>query len=160
MATTTYTLKQVASVLVPSGKPDEVRRVARQLRHWTALDLLKPVGTKRTGTGTSRRYVAQEVRKAALFLELSLYRIPAPVIEGSYDDSIHDWAEDRLWALAISGEKTVYFYVAYNENLITSQIALADSARTILQAKPDDPNFDFSSAIVINLTKLFGKLRL
>src|SRR4051794_37184763 len=71
MALDTYTLKEVAAVLCASGDPAEVERIARQVRHWTVADLLHPTGKKHTGTGRSRRYTADEIRKASILLELS-----------------------------------------------------------------------------------------
>src|ERR671931_556707 len=66
-----YTLKQLVSLLPGSDDPAEAERIARQLRHWTAMDLLTPTGEKHTGTGVSRRYSEHEARKAAILLQMA-----------------------------------------------------------------------------------------
>jgi hypothetical protein len=163
MAQGEYTLKELVSIVMPPSDSDAVARVARQVRHWTALDLLKPLTSKHTGTGVSRRYSADEVRKAALLVELSHYRIPAPVLEDGFETFAPDWPKGEAWRAAVAGNTAVFFYMAYNEHLTTFRLVPADAVITVLQPVPNprrEPAFDMVSAIVVNLTRLFGRLRL
>ncbi len=103
MSETTYTLKQMVSILAPAGDLDVAPRLARQLRHWTALDILAPIGGKRTGTGVSRRYSMDEVRKAAILVELSNYRVPSPVLEDTFAEASEAGRVRGNWRDAVEG---------------------------------------------------------
>lgn len=161
MSETTYTLKQMVSILAPAGDLDAAPRLARQLRHWTALDILAPIGGKRTGTGVSRRYSMDEVRKAAILVELSNYRVPSPVLEDLFADASERWPDYAEWENAIDGRKSVYLYISYNDDMVTYQINSKKS--WMLEPKrtrsKSDPKFNSASAIVVNLTKVFARLR-
>ena len=157
---TGYTLKQLVSTVAPAADREALSRVARQVRHWTALDLLTTLTAKNTGTGVSRRYSADEVRKAAILVELSHYRIPAPVLEDGFETFTEQWRGRKPWQDAISGTKAVYFCLAYNEHIVTFQLMPAGGVISILQPKTRlDPEFDLVSAVVINLTGLFARLK-
>lgn len=163
MGAPTYTLKQVVSILAPAHEPEAPGRIARQVRHWTARDLLAPVGGKRTGTGVSRRYAADEVRKAAILLELSRYRIPAPVLEESFETAAERWPSRPAWRDAIAGPKPIFLYMTYSEHITAYQLVPADAVITMLLPAPGverQPEFEVCSAIVINVTRLFAKLHL
>ncbi|HWI25466.1 MAG TPA: hypothetical protein VN668_00760 [Stellaceae bacterium] len=163
MSEPAYTLKQVVSLLAPANDPGAPARIARQVRHWTARDLLAPLGGKRTGTGVSRRYTADEIRKAAILLELSQYRIPAPVLEDSFDVASHDWPNRSDWDDAVAGRKSIFLYMTYSRHITAYQLAPADAVITMLEPAPEkkrEPMFEIFSAIVINLTRLFATLKL
>ncbi len=163
MSDNPYTLKQMVSILAPAGDSKAAPRLARQLRHWTALDLLAPIGGKQTGTGVSRRYGLDEVRKAAILVELSNYRVPSPVLEDSFADASEKWPRLVQWREAVEGRKAILLYISYDDDQVTYQFAPAKSAMLLLGPKrglpKHDPTFDAASAIVVNLTKLFSRLR-
>lgn len=46
-------------------------KMMRQVRHWTALDLLHAAGPKATGTGVSRANDEDELYKAVILEELA-----------------------------------------------------------------------------------------
>ena len=139
-------------------------RLARQLRHWTALDLLATIGGKRTGTGVSRRYSLDEVRKAAILVELSNYRAPSPVLEETFAEASEAWPGSGNWRDAVKGRKPIFLYLSYGEHSVIYQFASPKSVSLLLDPKPGfpkrDPRFDSASAIVVNLTKVFARLRL
>ncbi|MBT3491328.1 MAG: hypothetical protein HN461_03525 [Rhodospirillaceae bacterium] len=58
----TYTLKDVAAILSPTGEQEAFDRASRQVRHWTINGLLETAGEKFVGTGRSRRYGKDEIR--------------------------------------------------------------------------------------------------
>jgi hypothetical protein len=120
-----------------------------------------PEGGKDTGTGTSRRYGANEVRKAAMLVELAHFRIPAPVLELTFEDT-ERWTTAHEWQMAVRGDEVIFLNLAYtdgDEGTILSQVIVASSERNLLVATARDPAFNFASAVVINLTKLFAKVR-
>jgi hypothetical protein len=63
---TEYTVGEMAQRLAREGSAAEVAALTRQLRNWTALGLLTPVGEKHEGTGKHRRYDDGSLLKAAL----------------------------------------------------------------------------------------------
>jgi hypothetical protein len=158
----TYTLNQLVSRLSVGGGKEEAARLARQLRHWTSSDLISPLGEKHTGTGVSRRYTADEVRKAAILVELSRYRIPAPVLEESFSEAAENWVKERGWRDAISGARPILLFMSQSEDLIAYQLVARGAIATMLDPVHDpkrDPMFEIFSAVVINLTRLFARLR-
>lgn len=163
MATDAYTLKQLVETIAPAADADETLRTIRQVRHWTASDLLEPIEGKSTGTGISRRYSADEVRKAAILHELAHYRVPVPVLEDSFPQAMVNYLPSSEWRAAVTGTRQVMLQLAYSAGSVQVQM-IADpktpnmlTARRLSQA---DPMMAPASAIVINLTRLFGRLRL
>jgi hypothetical protein len=163
MTETVYTLKQIVAILAPAGDAEAAPRLARQLRHWTARDILVPMDGKRTGTGVSRRYGLDEVRKAAILVELSNFRVPSPVLEMSFADAAERWPGSKAWLDAIEGRKAVYLFISYNDDIVTYQIDPNRSWMLNLETEPRhtkrNPTLDQASAIVVNLTKVFARLR-
>lgn len=163
MAQRTYTLKEVVEIIAPGAGADTRDKIARRIRHWTATDLLVPVEGKSTGTGISRRYDADEVRKTAILVELANYRVPATVLDPAFANFSDTWAESPHWATAISGKRSIYFQFACYEDNMSFQIAPRDAPATILDPMPGlDTSRERSpvSAIVVNLTRLFAGLKL
>jgi hypothetical protein len=63
---TTYTVGEMAARIARTSRPDEIATIIRQLRNWTGLGLLTPIGEKHEGTGRHRLYDHAELMKAAL----------------------------------------------------------------------------------------------
>jgi hypothetical protein len=63
---TTCTVGGMAARIARTGRPDEIATIIRQLRNWTGLGLLTPIGEKHEGTGRHRLYDHAELMKAAL----------------------------------------------------------------------------------------------
>lgn len=156
----TYTLKEVAVLLSAEGDLESVEKLSRQIRHWTSLDLLSPIGKKHTGTGVSRRYDLHEVHKAAILTELSRYRVPITVLDDGLVTFIEEYATSRDWAEAIKGDRPVYLMFGFSDDAVVMQLFTESSKHPMLATKSPDA-FQGSaivSAITINLSALFKRL--
>jgi hypothetical protein len=165
MSDPTYSLKQVCALAGLSEDPAEVSKLARQIRHWTNSDLLHPQSGKRTGTGVSRRYSADEVRRAAVLVEIARYRVPVPVIE-SFAEAMDGYAGSPDWQAAMDGTRSVFLQLAWSEHN-TQWTLSVDAPQTLLfdpkgskdlQAADDDAS-RITSAIVMNLTAIFARVQ-
>ncbi len=171
----TYTVKDVASLIGQTPERD-VEQLIRQVRHWTACDLLTTIGDKEPGTGRSRLYDAHQVRKAAVLAELAQYTIDVGKLEtfGEWADML---AKHEGWKTAIEGKHDVYLQMAFNPdgglswsinvgepNLFAlktnSPLKRSIPVRLLDGGKLDMPPQDFSTAVVLNITKIFRRLRL
>lgn len=167
-----YSVKDVAA-LISRGPSDDLHKLIRQIRHWTASDVLAPVGGKDTGTGVSRMYDANGIRCAAILQEVSRYGIPLDRLGG-----LREWSEMLFdsdgWETAISGEIDVFLSMSWEAEGGGSvkQIGIGepkwDALRKDLSPTKgkliDDgeffiPPMDLTSSIVINLTKIFARLK-
>ncbi len=165
----TYTLKQVASRVCMSKDPAEIETVARQIRHWTVSDLLVPVGEKYTGTGRSRRYSANEVRLAAWLAELSKYGMTVSLLETARA-TYEEYGKDGYWEGVAESKTPVFHEVTWDRNSIVGKITggapeLISFKRPRGQMRVGPPEGvgvidpeNVTSVIVINLTKVFGRL--
>jgi hypothetical protein len=163
----TFTLKHLAKAVYPAGSDREQDQFMRQVRHWTACDLLRPVGGKNTGTGVSRRYTASDIRRAAILAELHRYRVPVPVVENfaeAMDTYEFGRGFDVMWKSAIAGDRPVFLQLAWTEGFTSWGIDF-DEPNSLMVAPegksrdPGDP-FHITSAIVINLTSVFARIEL
>jgi hypothetical protein len=129
------------------------------------LDLLTPAGRKHTGTGVSRRYDPDEVRKAAILAELNRYHLPVTMFSEG-----HDWSEGfsrrPAWHTAIEGKRPVFLQLAWSHNMLISQIYEDQPKHNALAPRLDpkgDPKSEKMlpvSSVVINLSRLFARLRM
>ena len=110
----TYTLKEAVFALNRSGSAEEASRLTRHIRHWTSMDLLKPEGAKHTGTGRSREYSADTIRRAAVLVELAKWRVPMTVLADAFatftDDSQDEWEE------AVTDDGPVYLAMTWSDD--------------------------------------------
>ncbi len=166
-------VSQLAERVAPTTDKAEVARITRQLRHWTLTGVLKPLGATHTGAGRHRRYSGDAVHVAALIIELSRLGLPVgalhlagaclmailkPVRTRSGKPSKAE-QDAKLWRRAIKGERTIY--LTFNVRVDTEGakevgLALYDAG------EPDPPSpitIGHMSAIVVDLTQLFGPLR-
>ena len=167
----TYTLREVAALVSKSSDPNVIERLARQIRHWTAEDLIETIGEKHGGTGVHRRYDAKGVRRAAIIEELVRYGITIAALDtfGEYLE-INEGKED--WESAIVGEKIVFLSYAKSTEeggLSIMQVGTRNfyDPLSLLEAvKNEDYGAgvldvqEFASILVINLTKIFSRLDL
>lgn len=161
MSTTSYTLKDIALLLSPAGDTETVEKLARQVRHWTNLDLLHPLGKKHTGTGVSRRYDHHQVLKALILSELSRYRVPVTVLDDAFANLMDEFASSSDWSEAIKGERPVYLMFGFSDEAVVMQVFTEASQHPLLAPKSPDAHLgaDIVSAITINLSALFKRLR-
>lgn len=164
-----YTLKEIAGLLNASGTAEEFDRIARQVRHWTLSDLLRPSGRKHTGKGVSRQYEALEVQKAALLRELSRYGMTVTQLEG-FDEWIDRLVTMDKWRAGLDGSRAVFLVMMWDREGSASwslhadqpDLKLIDPLRTPPGKREAGaiPDTDYTSAIVISLNKVLGRLRL
>ncbi len=168
----TYTLKEVARMIARKGDEDDVRRVMRQIRHWTVCGALEPEGEVHTGTGVSRRYEADEVRIAALLLVLSKYGMTMTEFEHlreMLENVVESWHSDKV-------KEDLFWEVTWNEEEFRGKVSVGSPEMLIYQAKhrpgkrrknkpadmPDwlwehDPD-NIAHAIAINATRVFERI--
>lgn len=167
-----YSVKEVAA-LIARGPADQSSKLIRQIRHWTTSDLLAPVGGKETGTGVSRMYDANGVRCAAILQEISRYGIPLDRL-GALREWVGTLYDSDDWETAISGKNDVFLSMSWDAVASGSfwQIGIGepkwDALRKDLSPTKgkliDGGDFfilpmDITSSIVINLTKIFARLK-
>jgi hypothetical protein len=163
-----YTLKEMVSSLSWSDDPEGTEKLARQLRHWTNVGLLSPVGKRNTGTGVSRLYSVDEVRRAALLVELAHYRIPTTVLESSFSFMSEKWPKDENWLRSIKGTEQIFLCVTYDDRITTFHLVRQDFSASILMPETEKGSFLSkvtknqlpASAIVVNVTRVFSRLKL
>ena len=166
MAERTYTLKEAVWALWWTGDRDDPPRLARQVRHWTNLGLLSPVGKRHTGTGIRRQYSANEVRKAAILVELENYRVPMPILERGFATFSEEWIQSPDWSRAVTRAAPVFLHVTHARLVGGQGIAgfeLTSNAVPVMLAPPkgmrDEPALP-ASAIVVNVTRVFARMKL
>lgn len=162
-----YTLKEMAERLNYSGFPSDLNRVMRQIRHWTLSDLLQTEGKKHTGTGVSRKYSFFEIKKAAIFRELSQYGFQIGQLY-ELDQWIESISQTQLWKDAEQGARAVFVQISWRDQLVSCNITgdipfIADSKFYHGHTTGKD-NFeplklpDYYSSLVVNLTRLLQRL--
>lgn len=161
-------VKQFARVLVPGGDDAAMAKMMRQVRHWTALDLLRTAGPKATGTGVSRVYDENELYKAVILEELVRLGVPTAFME---DSGCGEWLENnkkqKHWQTAKTGKKDIFLHLASNAEE-GSMLTLSDDPARLVSflayAEQDEIGKSktnvqfFSSLIIVNVTALFRKV--
>ena len=167
----TYTLKEAVFALNRSGTVEEASRLTRHLRHWTSMDLLKTEGKKHTGTGRSREYSADTIRRAAVLVELARWRVPMTVLADAFatftDDSEAEWEK----AVADDVDGPVYLTMTWSDEgsewWVQRDFPLAHLIEENIgeeETREPEPVRDgqqvHASIIVINLSRLLRWVKL
>ena len=126
------------------------------------MDLLKPEGQKHTGTGRSREYSADEIRRAAVLVELAKWRVPMTVLATSFDEFADDYEYE--WNSAVNGSASVYLVMSWSNDLTVWNMTIGEPGLLLLddsQFQPQVPTPQNelelpASAIVINLSRLLS----
>lgn len=111
----TYTLKEIASILSHIQAGSDATKIGRQVRHWTVNGLLNPA-ERHTGRGRDRAYLFQEIRKAAIYLELSRYGMTVGLLK-----SVGDWLDflerekSPLWEFAKAKRYRIFMELTWDE---------------------------------------------
>ena len=157
------TVKELAARAAPGASPDEIQQIIRQLRHWTASHVLLPSTEIHTGPGTHRKYSADAVYNAAVLLELAAFNLPVGILmtAAAMLPGTIPWPNipplgkdmDRKWAEAISGERRVFF--RFSTTMGKAQIR----NMALIYAEDEIVTEDEIGVMVVDLTKLFGRLR-
>ena len=171
MIRSTYTLREVAGIVAGCDDTDTITRLSRQIRHWTAEEIVPTIGKKHSGTGVHRRYDTNGVRRTAITAELVRYGITISGLDpfGEYLDGIQGSPD---WDKAIKGTEIVYLGHSISDERfgvnVTSIGTIEDrNPFALMQARKNEDYGigaldveSFASTLVINLTKLFARLRL
>ena len=75
------TVKDIAARI--SSDPAESARTVRQIKHWTLLGLLEPIGPKHGGTGRARLYDDTAVYIAMVLTELAVWGVSVDTKAGA-----------------------------------------------------------------------------
>jgi len=174
----TYTLKEIVSTLGRIDAEDsDSARISRQVRHWTIHGLLNPA-QRHTGRGRDRRYAAHEIRKAAIYLELTRYGMTV----GSLKD-VGDWLDmlerekSPPWEFAKAGRFRIYFEVTWGltgghlaivsvhpDDVPAAKRAAKDQKAYVITAsvgrldQANNPRVGAYSSVFINATRLFSAI--
>jgi hypothetical protein len=167
MSGRTFTLKEMVTVLTCLDAAHDSAPLSRRLRYWTNIGLISTVGKRQTGTGTSRRYSADAVRKAAILVELARYRVPTPVFIETFREASDAWSKFRAWDEAIAGTEQILLYMTYNESQVMYRIAPVSETNSLaimLGERDSDTSALYgplpASALVVNITRVFSQLKL
>jgi hypothetical protein len=175
----TYTVREIAAIISGSDNSEVIERMVRRVRYWTNEGALKPIGGKRhTGSGNHREYDADEVRKAAIAAELSRYGISLGKII-PFDVYLEDIKRGELWKRAVEGTDNIYIVhseefgeeggdmtgfcseLESRKDSVVSPMHVVSSRGRMVPDNPTSLDYDdYPSSLVINITKLFAKLRM
>lgn len=159
-----FTIKDIARAVALDKSEHGIAKAMRQIRHWTAHDILRPVGGKDTGTGVARVYREEPtINVAAVLLEVSRYgatvdilKIISPVLYDAADGGhgpIFEGAAADVWES--------FAQISWGEDFKTGK--LIDPQIHFFSIDDDyEPNSTLSSdpqsSIVINLNKVFSRI--
>lgn len=158
-----YTAKQVARLIAYTGSDSEITQVIRKIRHWSANDVLVPLGGKNTGTGVSRVYDDLQVRIAAIVYELTRYGVTVEML-----DTFNEYIADGIcfmdeWKEAVNDEADFILALTWGgDGAIEStyRIVREGEPLTVATAYHDKIGSTFPSAILVNLRTIFRRIRL
>lgn len=162
-------VKHFSRLLVPDANEAALAKMMRQVRHWTALDLLRTAGPKATGTGVSRVYDEDELYKAVILEELVRVGVPAAFME---ENEFGEWLDLNKgmehWQLAKDGQVDVFLNLASEADGSVGTIMSQDAGKFLrylnhAQNKPKPtgdglPMPKYTSLILLNVTALFQKV--
>lgn len=165
-----YSVRELVDKLAPEGDEDEKLRLIRQVRHWTNADLLTPQGKKHTGTGVSRKYGADEVRKAAILRELARFGMTVTQLEGTgeYLDML---TKDPSWRDAVTNKRPVYLELFTTPDDEDQTWRFARDEPDLRPIHPDakpsrlkvgnttTQGPSYTSALVLSLNRIFARLK-
>ena len=156
------TLKDIAQCIAFSKSDQGITRMARQIRHWTQSDLLRPESEKETGKGVPRLYAdTPTIEIAALLLELARYGATVDILKPVADELYAEWSEyGRNFDIAVTDEGTAILQVAWTEDPETGKFVDA-SVNFIIKEEPEDEGevrLEHSSSIVVNMNKVMSRV--
>ncbi|MEP0521434.1 MAG: hypothetical protein ABJO09_06440 [Hyphomicrobiales bacterium] len=162
-------VKYFSRLLVPDGDEAALAKMMRQVRHWTALDLLRTAGPKATGTGVSRVYDEDELYKAVILEELVRVGVPAAFME---ENEFGEWLDLNKgmehWQSTKNGDVDVFLNMASEADGGVGTIMSKDPSTFLrylnhAQNQPKQVNKGipmpkYTSLILLNVTALFQKV--
>jgi hypothetical protein len=106
-----FSVSQLADAVTDRGLFDDPGTVLRQLRHWSALGILRCQGAALVGQGKHRRYDRNAVFVAAVLVRMAANGTPASALKAlstSLEEKVFKHPEGRvLWEAAINGDALV-----------------------------------------------------
>lgn len=160
--TTTLTAIEIARRIAPSSDPATTQRVLRQVRHWTASSLLEMAGPLHVGQGRARTYENQAVYTAAILLAFATYDVPIAILSlvSRYVHNLRASPKTAIvMAQAIEGHEQVY--LCFNHEGIAEGGDVLDPRASLFYAEQSEAALGTGDhAIVVNLTKIFAKVRM
>ena len=171
-----FTVSEIARRVAPASDEAAVARVTRQLRHWTLNQIIEPVAGLHTGAGRHRRYSGGAAYLAAVMVELSRLGLSVGALSGIAialkllvinppkvgfgRKPLPKSKNPERWQRAIEGRGQIFLSCSghfggdqENERL-KGNVALFDAEEDLEPIVPE-----YTSAIIINITKLFASLR-
>lgn len=159
-----FTVKDLAFMFAPSGEPGAYAKIMRQIRHWTNCDVLKPLGSKDTGTGVSRVYDLHGARKAAILVELSRYGVTVEMLAG-FDEWCDEVQHSEDWKLALESGGPIFIGVTWPQGHNSPgvwRVISEDAFFAFLAGDPEvanDPTlFEFASLLLVNISTVFERV--
>lgn len=157
-----YTVKDIAAAISLREEPEEVKRVMRQVRHWTNHDLIETVGGKDTGTGVSRVYRGTEVYKAAIIAELIRFGVTVDMLE-TFNEWIPGVMDSAYWKASV--ERGEDFYLQFVFDPINGSSLwkphLGDEPLILSAAQAERLSYmQHASAILVNVALIAKRVRL
>ena len=145
----TLTAKDIAHKIAASESDADLASAFERVRHWTREGQLELAGERNPGTGRKRLYANKALTKALVLNELSHYGLGVGItLAPEFRKNINRATE---YFEEFKGTGLVCF-------LVISKAGLRQKARVDILLR-EDAQFileeEFSSAIVINLTRLF-----
>jgi DNA-binding transcriptional MerR regulator len=166
-----FTVSELARRIAPGASKEEGWIVHRKVRHWTQIGVL-PGGADsdvHTGSGRHRVYDSEDIRFAALALELAKWKLPVgPVkwilntLHVNVEGEGRDVRYAALWQTALDGGGTVFLVVqaAGNAEDMDFSISLqADGTQLHTLIQPTDRYDSIGSLLVVDLTGIFRRLK-
>ena len=155
------TVREIAKRVAPDMDATAIKRLVRQLRHWTLAGALKPIGPVSSGVGHHRKYSGESLYIAALLIELSRYRPPVIVMNGlaltflimTRGANRPRWA--TMWQQAKAGEAGIHAAIALGD--LHKKGGGADVVLYVPEGHPITLDKE-NSTIILNLTRLFSGL--
>ena len=77
----TLSVSELATIAADPELNDDFDLILRQLRYWTSIGLIEPVGGTFTGKGKHRRYDAETAYRAALLVRFAALGLSTPALK-------------------------------------------------------------------------------
>lgn len=162
----TYTIKDIARLILGSDEHEEFNTTWRQIQHWVMRGALTPVGRRHPGRGRERRFDANGVRQAFIIRELMGYGFSMDNLFIA-NEMFHAFQNDEPWQTAVKGKPDVFLIVmwdaatdetAWDVTVGKPNLELLTMRHKRKPASPSEMPQQFNSAIVVALTPLFSAI--
>lgn len=150
----TWTARELADRLAPSGSEADRALAMRRIQHWTAEELILPV-ERYTGRGRVRRYPRAELLDAALLWEMAERQMSAERMRATMAGiwfSHEDLDLHHRFFVALEGSRRVLVLVNMSKSLEGKRAADLDPPDATIPS-------DWEVGLWIDLTAIFARLR-